>query len=78
MPTNDIAIPVHLLRRFGIGVVIADQDSAVVETSMPLAGMRNPFTHLPTIAPLGVLIDAVSGMCRPRSALPPSSHPDAP
>ena len=28
---------------------------------MSLAGMRNPFTDLPTVGPLGVLVDAVSG-----------------
>ncbi|OBI38155.1 phenylacetic acid degradation protein [Mycobacterium sp. E1386] len=59
---HDIETPIHLLRRFGIEVLIADQESAVVEMSMPLAGMRNPFTNLPTIGPLGVLIDAVSGL----------------
>ncbi|MGX9787785.1 PaaI family thioesterase [Mycobacterium sp. MMS18-G62] len=58
----DIETPIQLLRRFGIEVLTADQESAIVEMSMPLAGMRNPFTDLPTIAPLGVLINAVSGM----------------
>jgi uncharacterized protein (TIGR00369 family) len=60
--SHDIETPIHLLRRFGIEVLIADRESAVVEMSMPLAGMRNPFTDLPTVGPLGVLIDAVSGM----------------
>jgi len=61
-PSQDIETPLHLLRRFGIEVLVADQQSAVVEMSMPLAGMRNPFTGQPTIAPLGLLADAVSGM----------------
>lgn len=59
---HDIETPSHLLRRFGIDILMADQESATVEMSMPLAGMRNPFTDLPTIAPLGLLADAVSGM----------------
>jgi len=58
---HDIETPIHVLRRFGVEVLIADQASAVVEMSMPLAGIRNPFTNLPTVGPLGVLTDAVSG-----------------
>lgn len=60
--SHDIETPLHLLRRFGIEVLIADHESAVVEMSMPLAGMRNPCTSLPTVGPLGVLVDAVSGL----------------
>jgi uncharacterized protein (TIGR00369 family) len=59
---HHIDAPIHLLRRFGIEVLIADQESAVVEMAMPLGGMRNPFTDLSTVATLGVLIDAVSGV----------------
>lgn len=59
---HDIETPLHLLRRFGIDVLVADRETAVVEMSMPLAGLRNPFTGQPTIAPLGLLADAVSGM----------------
>ncbi len=61
-PGHDIETPIHLLRRFSVDILMADQESATVEMSMPLAGMRNPFTGLPTIAPLGLLADAVSGM----------------
>ncbi|BBZ70706.1 hypothetical protein [Mycobacterium paraseoulense] len=59
---HDIETPIHLLRRFGIEVLIAHRKSAVVEMRMPLADMGNPFTNLPTVGPLGVLIDAVSGL----------------
>ncbi|OCB26413.1 phenylacetic acid degradation protein [Mycobacterium malmoense] len=54
--------PIHLNRRFGIEVLNADQETAVVEMSMPFADLRNPFTDLPTLGPLGLLIDSVSGM----------------
>lgn len=55
---HDIETPLHVLRRFGVEILIADQASAVVEMSTPLARMRNPFTNLPTVGPLGVLTDA--------------------
>ncbi|MGZ5378342.1 MAG: PaaI family thioesterase [Mycobacterium sp.] len=58
---QDIETPLHLLRRFGIDVLDADVLSATAEMSMSLAGMRNPFTDLPTVGPLGILVDAVSG-----------------
>jgi uncharacterized protein (TIGR00369 family) len=59
---TDIESPIHVLRRFGIDVLSADAENATAEMSMSLAGMRNPFTGLPTVGPLGVLVDAVSGL----------------
>jgi uncharacterized protein (TIGR00369 family) len=56
-----IETPLHLLRRFGIEMLDADLETETAEMSMSLAGMRNPFTDLPTVGPLGVLVDAVSG-----------------
>jgi uncharacterized protein (TIGR00369 family) len=56
-----IETPLHLLRRFGIEMLDADLGSETAEMSMSLAGMRNPFTDMPTVGPLGVLVDAVSG-----------------
>jgi uncharacterized protein (TIGR00369 family) len=57
---HDLETPIHVLRRFGIDVVEADTAGATM--SMSLAGMRNPFTDGPTVGPLGILVDAVSGM----------------
>ena len=56
-----IETPMHVLRRFGIEMLDADVGSETAEMSMSLAGMRNPFTDQPTVGPLGVLVDAVSG-----------------
>ncbi|MGV0793212.1 PaaI family thioesterase [Mycolicibacterium sp. XJ1819] len=58
---GDIETPIHLLGRFGIEVLEASVEAETVTMSMPLAGMRNPFTGHPTVAPLGLLADAVSG-----------------
>ena len=59
---HDLETPVHVLQRFGIEVVEADTAAATLAMSMSLAGMRNPFTDHPTVGPLGILVDAVSGM----------------
>jgi uncharacterized protein (TIGR00369 family) len=56
-----IETPLHLLRRFGIEMLDADLENETAEMSMSLAGMRNPFTDMPTVGPLGILVDAVSG-----------------
>jgi uncharacterized protein (TIGR00369 family) len=56
-----IETPMHVLRRFGIEMLDADVESETAAMSMSLAGMRNPVTDMPTVGPLGVLVDAVSG-----------------
>jgi len=56
-----IETPFHLFRRFGIEMLDADVGDETAVMSMSLAGMRNPFTDMPTVGPLGVLVDAVSG-----------------
>jgi uncharacterized protein (TIGR00369 family) len=61
-PEPDIETPDTLLRRFGIDVLDADVASTTAAMSMAIAGMRNPFTGLPTIGPLAILVDAVSGL----------------
>lgn len=58
---GDIETPIHLLRRFGIEVLEADARAGTISMSMVLAGMRNPVTEHPSVAPLGLLADAVSG-----------------
>jgi len=59
---HDLETPTYVLQRFGIDVVETDPAAATVTMSMSLAGMRNPFTDQPSVGPLGVLIDSVSGM----------------
>jgi hypothetical protein len=59
---HDIETPHHLLRRFGIEVLDIDTAEATAVMSMPIAGMRNPFTGLPAIGPLTILVDAASGL----------------
>jgi uncharacterized protein (TIGR00369 family) len=56
-----IETPMHVLRRFGIEMLDADVENETAAMSMSLAGMRNPFTDMPTVGPLGVLLDAVGG-----------------
>ncbi len=56
-----VETPMHVLRRFGIEMIDTDLVNETASMSMSLAGMRNPFTGLPTVGPLGVLVDAVSG-----------------
>ncbi|MGO9099031.1 MAG: PaaI family thioesterase [Mycobacterium sp.] len=58
---NDLETPIHVLR-LGIEVVETDEAAATVTMSMSLAGMCNPFTDLPTVGPLAVLIDGASGL----------------
>ncbi|MEW5809385.1 MAG: PaaI family thioesterase [Actinomycetota bacterium] len=49
----------HPLGRFGIEIDDDDPDQATA--SVPTAGLLNPLTGLPTIAPLAMLVDHVAG-----------------
>lgn len=55
----DPETPLSVVRRFGI-VTLAQSDATVV-AEMPMAGMCNPLTGLPSIAGLAVLVDDVGG-----------------
>lgn len=48
------------LGRFGIETATEETDGCVA--SMPVAGMVNPFTGAPTLAPLALLVDHVGGL----------------
>jgi uncharacterized protein (TIGR00369 family) len=48
--------------RFGIATLATDVGEATTTMSMPVANLVNPFTGLPTIGPLAVLIDDVGGI----------------
>jgi uncharacterized protein (TIGR00369 family) len=53
--------PTTVERRFGIELVDFDVASSTAVMSMPVAGMINPLTGVPTLSPLAILIDDVGG-----------------
>ncbi|MCW1960157.1 MAG: PaaI family thioesterase [Mycobacterium sp.] len=57
----DPETPLSVLRRFGVNTLEQDMATFTVVAEMPVAGMRNPFTGLPSLAALGILIDDVAG-----------------
>lgn len=58
----DPETPLNVLRRFRISTVEQRTDhDFVVAAEIPMAGMTNPITGLPSIAPLAVLVDDVGG-----------------
>jgi uncharacterized protein (TIGR00369 family) len=60
-PGLDPETPISVLRRFAITTVAEDFDRFTVVASMPVAGMANPFTGQPSVAPLAILVDDVAG-----------------
>jgi uncharacterized protein (TIGR00369 family) len=59
---HDIETPASIQIRFGIEFLAASLADATVVMSMPMSGLRNPFTGAPTVGPLAILIDAAAGM----------------
>ena len=57
----DPETPISVLSRFAITTIERDLSEFTVVGAMPIGGMRNPFTGLPTIAGLAVLVDDVAG-----------------
>lgn len=57
----DPETPVSVLRRFAITTLEQSLEDCTVRASMPVAGMTNPFTGLPSIAGLAILVDDVAG-----------------
>ena len=57
----DPETPISVLSRFAITTLERDLSDFTVVGAMPIGGMRNPFTGLPTIAGLAVLVDDVAG-----------------
>ena len=55
----DPETPLGVLRRFGISTL--EQSASSVVAEMPVGGMHNPFTGLPSIAALAILVDDVGG-----------------
>jgi hypothetical protein len=59
---HDIETPDTIQVRFGIEVLDANPADAIAVMSMPMSGLRNPFTDAPTVGPLAILVDAAGGM----------------
>ncbi|MBZ4546648.1 PaaI family thioesterase [Mycobacterium avium subsp. hominissuis] len=59
---HDIETPAPVQIRFGIDFVAASLADATVVMSMPMLGLRNPFTGAPAVGPLAILVDAAAGM----------------
>lgn len=57
----DPETPIPVLRRFEITTLAQDMTDFTVCAQMPVAGMRNPFTGLPSLAGLAILVDDVAG-----------------
>jgi uncharacterized protein (TIGR00369 family) len=59
---HDIETPAAIQIRFGIEFIAASLADETVVMSMPLSGLRNPFTGAPAVGPLAILVDAAAGM----------------
>jgi len=57
----DPETPLSVLSRFAITTLTQDMADYTVVAQMPVGGMRNPFTGLPTVAGLAILVDDVAG-----------------
>jgi uncharacterized protein (TIGR00369 family) len=57
----DPETPLSVLRRFAVSTVEEDLTDFSVVAEMPVAGMDNPFTGLPSLAALAILVDDVAG-----------------
>jgi uncharacterized protein (TIGR00369 family) len=59
-PPDTISDPTHA--RFGIDLLDADPDAAMVTMSMPMSRFHNPITGSPTVGPLAILVDSAAGL----------------
>jgi uncharacterized protein (TIGR00369 family) len=57
----DPETPISILSRFAITTIERDLAQFTVVGAMPIGGTCNPFTGLPTVAGLAVLVDDVAG-----------------
>jgi len=58
----DIETPATLQIRFGIEFLEVSLTDTTVVMSMPMSGLRNPFTGAPAVGPLAILVDAAAGL----------------
>lgn len=54
-------MPKSVLTRFGIQILDEDFTEFTVVASMPVGHLVNPFTGMPTVGPLAILVDDVGG-----------------
>lgn len=59
---QDTETPDTIQARFGIEFLDENPADAIAVMSMPMSGLRNPFTAAPSIGPLAILVDAAGGM----------------
>jgi len=59
---RDIETPDTIRVRFGIEFLEANLADATIAMSMPMSGLRNPFTDAPAVGLLAILVDAAAGM----------------
>ncbi len=57
----DPETPLSVLSRFSVRTLEQDLSEFTVVAQMPVGGMRNPFTGLPSVAGLAILVDDVAG-----------------
>ncbi len=58
---QDPETPESVLTRFDIQTLEENRAEATVTASMPVGRLTNPFTGMPTIGPLAILVDDVAG-----------------
>jgi uncharacterized protein (TIGR00369 family) len=59
---HDVETPDTVRRRFGIEILDVNLPKETAVLSMPITGLRNPFTDTPTVGPLAILVDAACGL----------------
>ena len=71
-PTDRLAEPDPVMKRFAVTVLKLDPAAATSTMSMPLTGLRNPITGRASVATLALLMDMAAGMSnhlrRPRGS----------
>ena len=65
---HDIETPASIQIRFGIEFLAASLADATVVMSMPMSGLRNPFTGAPTVGSGGTALTAFSSAVRVRGS----------
>lgn len=59
---HDAETPDTIQARFGIEFLDENRADAIAVMSMPMSGLRNPFTDAPAVGPLAILVDAAGGI----------------
>jgi uncharacterized protein (TIGR00369 family) len=59
---HDTETPDTIQARFGIEFLDENRADATAVMSMPMSGLRNPYTDAPAVGPLAILVDAAGGI----------------